>query len=55
MSEKFPGLSIEDLKAGIFNESQFRLLIREVSVIEIEQLAPNSFVVVTKISSRLYD
>lgn len=53
LSQKFPELSTEKLKAGIFDGPQIRQLIKsstefEASMTEIEKLAWKSFVVVTQ-------
>ncbi|GFU53434.1 uncharacterized protein TNCV_3029391 [Trichonephila clavipes] len=49
-SRKFPGLSIEKLKAGIFNGQQIRQLVKDSnfakSITEVESKAWNSFVLI---------
>ncbi|GFU38630.1 uncharacterized protein TNCV_1495621 [Trichonephila clavipes] len=50
LSRKFPGLSIEKLKAGIFNGPQIRQLVKDFnfvkSMTEVESKAWNSFVLI---------
>lgn len=52
ITQKFPGLSIEKIKGGIFDGPQIRILIRDKdflsSMNDLERLAWNSFVEVTK-------